>query len=61
MHKRIVLAAALATAFTCTLTLRAQSGEVKRTGDAKALFSSTVTVGDTVLPLGHDVSSRHTR
>ena len=48
MHKRIVLAAALATAFTSTLSLNAQSGEVKRTGDAKALFSSTVTVGDTV-------------
>ena len=48
MHKRIVLAAALATAFTFTIALHAQSGEVKRTGDAKALFSSTVTVGDTV-------------
>jgi 2-iminobutanoate/2-iminopropanoate deaminase len=46
MHKRIVLAAVLATAFTSTLSLHAQ--EVKRTGDAKALFSSTVTVGDTV-------------
>ena len=46
MHKRIVLAAALATAFASTLSLHAQ--EVKRTGDAKALFSSTVTVGDTV-------------
>ena len=49
MHKRIVLAAALvATAFASTLSLNAQSGEVKRTGDAKALFSSTITVGDTV-------------
>jgi 2-iminobutanoate/2-iminopropanoate deaminase len=48
MHKRIVLAAALATALASTLSLHAQSGEVKRTGDAKALFSSTVTVGDTV-------------
>ena len=48
MHKRIVLAAALVTAFTSTLALHAQSSEVKRTGDAKALFSSTVTVGDTV-------------
>jgi 2-iminobutanoate/2-iminopropanoate deaminase len=48
MHKRIVLAAALATAFTFTIALHAQSGEVTRTGDAKALFSSTVTVGDTI-------------
>jgi enamine deaminase RidA (YjgF/YER057c/UK114 family) len=48
MHKRIVLAAALATAFTSTLAVHAQTSEVKRTGDAKALFSSTVTVGDTV-------------
>jgi hypothetical protein len=49
MHKRIVLAAALATTFAFTIALPAlQSGEVKRTGDAKVLFSSTVTVGDTV-------------
>src|SRR5215471_18541837 len=48
MHKTIVLAGALATAFASTLSLNAQSGEVKRTGDSKALFSSTVTVGDTV-------------
>src|SRR4051812_10133868 len=48
MHKRIVLAAALATALASTPLLSAQNGEVKRTGDAKALFSSTITVGDTV-------------
>jgi enamine deaminase RidA (YjgF/YER057c/UK114 family) len=48
MHKRIVFVAAFAAAFACTVPLNAQSGEVKRTGDAKALFSSTITVGDTV-------------
>jgi len=52
MHKRIALAAALATAFASTLSLHAQSGEVKRTGDAKALFSSTITVGDTAVYVG---------
>jgi enamine deaminase RidA (YjgF/YER057c/UK114 family) len=48
MYKRIVLAAALATAFAPTLSLHAQSGEVKRIGDAKSLFSSAIWVGDTV-------------
>jgi len=47
MYRRIVLGAALTAAFAMTTLADAQTGPVKRVGDAKSMFSSVVWVGDT--------------
>lgn len=47
MFRRFVLGTAITAALAFTASAHAQSGPVKRVGDAKSMFSSVVWVGDT--------------